>query len=129
MKEITILDLPKLTPIEAHWLNTKPLDNYFLLHVQSKDFYREAKTVRPDNWKHEENKLAMQLKFKLNSPVSLKQSAIEKFGKPAVDNAYQHFTHLCKRNNISPLALHYAAMAWYIEQIIDIEKTKELNGW
>lgn len=126
---MTILDLPKLTPIEAHWINSKPIDSDFLLFIQGKDYYREAKTIRPDYWKYEENRLAMQLKFKQNAPVSLKDSSIKKYGKPAVDNAYQHFTHLCKRTNISPLSLHFAIMAWYIEEIIDIEKTKELNDW
>jgi hypothetical protein len=125
---MTIKDLSQLTPIEAHWLNSKPLDNGFLTAVQATDFYKEARNIKPDWWRFQENKLALQLKFNANSPVTFKQEAIEKYTQETVDNAYRHMTYLLKRGNV-PLPLHYAAISWFINEIIDIEETKKQNNW
>lgn len=126
---MTVKDLPKLTPIEAHWLNSKPLDNDFMTEVQASTYYNETRHIRPDWWKMHENKLAYQLKFNNNSPVVFKKDAIEKYGQEVIDNAYRHLSHLTRRTNLSPVSLQYAAIAWYINEIIDIDKTKELNNW
>jgi hypothetical protein len=128
-EKFTIKNLSILTPIEAHWLNSKPLDNEFLSAVQATEFYKETRQIRVDYWKSRENKLAYQLKFNSNSPVTFKEDAVEKYGMELINNAHRHLSHLMRRTNVSPAALHVAAIAWYVNEIIDIEKTNEQNRW
>lgn len=126
---MTIKDLPILSKIEAHWLNSKPLDNTLSTAVQETKFYKETRQIRPDWWTLHENKLAMLLKFNAGKPAVIKESAIEEHGQEVIDNAYRYMTSIINRNNIQPIALQYAVIAWFIEQMIDIDKTKELNKW
>jgi hypothetical protein len=126
---MTIKDLATLDTIQAHFLNTQPLPNEFSLHVQGTKFFIEARYKRIMDYRLEENKLAHLLKFNTGSAFWLKQSAIDEYGQEVVGNAQRHLNHLLKRSNISPIGLQYAAIAWYIEQIVDIEKTKEHNKW
>jgi len=125
---MTIKELPKLDPIQAHWLNSQPLPTDFLNDVQSSEFYKETRHIRFDWWKIPENKLAYQLKFNSNSPIAYKDEVDEEYGKEVVDNAKRHLAHLLKRTNISA-PLQCAAISWYIAQMIDMDKTKEQNGW
>jgi hypothetical protein len=126
---MTIKDLPILDTIQTHFLNVEPLPNEFSLHVQGTKYFIEARYKRVMDYKLEENKLAHLLKFNTGSAYWPKQSAIDEYGQEAVSNAQRHLNQLLKRSNISPIGLQYAAIAWYIEQIVDIEKTKEHNKW
>jgi len=126
---MTIADLPTLDPIQAHFLNSRPLDNDFANFIQKTEFYKESRSIRVDYWKIPENKLAYQLKFNANSPTTFKQEAVEKYGQEVMNNASRHFSHLLRRTNVSPVSLQVAAIAWYVSEMIDIEKTKEQNKW
>lgn len=126
---MTIKDLPILDKIQAHWLNSRPLDNDFSTFIQRTDFYKESRAIRIDYWKIPENKLAYQLKFNANSPTTFKQEAIDEYGQDVINNAFIHLSHLLRRTNISPSSLQIAAIAWYVSEMIDIEKTKEQNKW
>ena len=124
---MTILDLPKLTPIEFHLLGTKPLENSFSTMIQATDFYKETRHFKFEWWTKHENKLAYFLKFNSNSVIIIKDSAIEKYGQVTIDNANKYLNSIVRRSNIQPVALQYAAIAWFIEQMVDIAKTKEAN--
>lgn len=126
---MTILDLPILSKIEAHWLSSKPLDSKFATAIQETDFYLETRRINPDWWTMHENKLAQLLKFNAGKPAVIKESAIEQYGQDVIDNAQRYMTIIINRSNIQPIALQYAAIAWFIDQMIDIDKTKELNNW
>ena len=126
---MTIKNLPKLDPIQAHWLNSQPLDNAFATEIQDTEYYKETRNTNLPYWRIKENKLAYELKFNANSVFLIKQEAIDLYGEEAVNNASRHLSHLLKRSNIHPVSLQYAAISWYINQIVDIEKTKELNKW
>ena len=125
----SIKDLLPLTPITAHWMSSKPLDNEFATMVQGTAFYTETRYVKPEWWTKHENKLAYLIKFHNKCAVVFKESAIEKHGKEVVDNAYRYMTNIANRSNIQPVSLQYAAIAWFIDQMVDIDKTKELHQW
>lgn len=126
---MTINDLPKLDPIQAHFLNSQPLDNAFATAVQETEYYKETRFTKVEFYRSVVNKLAYELKFNAESPFFIKQEAIDKYGQEAVNNASRHLSHLRRRNNVHPVALQIAAISWFIDQIIDIEKTKEENKW
>ena len=126
---MTIKDLPKLEPIQAHFLNSKPLDNEFATAVQGTEYYKETRFTKPEYYRSVVNKLAHELKFNANSPFIIKASAVEEYGEEVVNNASRYFSNLRGRNNIHPVALQVAAISWFIVQMIDVEKTKELNSW
>lgn len=126
---MTIKDLPTLDPITAHWLNSQPLDEKFAAFIQSTEFFKETRFARTQSeWKLQENIMAEKILHN-QFPYILKDSAKEEFGNDAVNNANKMLGYLLRRNNISPGALQIAAIAWYISQIVDIEKTKELKQW
>jgi hypothetical protein len=126
---MTIKDLPILDPIQAHFLNSQPLPNDFLTFIQNTEFYNEAKNRRFTEFKHKENSLAYLLLTNGNASTILKEDAIEKYGRDAVNNAQRHLNHLIKRRGVSPIGLHYAAIAWYVQQIVNIDKTIDFNKW
>jgi hypothetical protein len=126
---ITIKDLPILDPIQAHFLNSKPLDNDFATAIQETTFYEESRNTKPEYFRILENLLAYQLKFNTNSVFFIKQEAIDKYGQDVINNASRYFSNLRLRNNIQPASLQIAAIAWFIDEMIDIEKTKEQNKW
>lgn len=126
---MTIKDLPKLDPITAHWLNSQPLDSTFSTFVQSTEFFKETRYARNEReWKLEENKIAEKILHN-QKPYVLKDSAKQEFGEDAVNNANKSLGYLLRRNNISPVSMQIAAIAWYVSQIIDIEKTKQMREW
>jgi hypothetical protein len=126
---MTIKDLPTLDAIQAHFINSSPLDSKFCDFVQSTDFYKETRLGRPAfYWKMPENRIANSLKFNKTSPFFIRDDAREKYGNDAINNASRHFTHLLKRNDI-PFSLHCAIISWYVQEMIDIEKTIEYNKW
>lgn len=126
---MTIKDLPILNSIQAHWLNSRPLDNDLTAAVQSTPFYKETREIKIEWWRLHENKCAQLLKFNTGSQAVIKESAIEEFGQEIVNNAYRYMSNIAARSNIQPVALQYAAIAWFVDQMIDIEKTKALNNW
>lgn len=125
---MTIKDLPILDPITAHWLNSQPLDEKFSTFIQSTDFFKETRFARSErDWKMVENFLAVKLLHNQWQWV-IKESAKEEFGEREVNNANKLLGYLLRRNNISPIALQIAGIAWYISQIVDIPATKAING-
>ena len=127
---MTIKDLPILTSVQAHWLNSKPLDNDLAIFIQSTEYYKETRAIpSPVWWKMHENKLAQLLKFNSSAHAVIKESSVNEYGQDIVNNAHRYMSNIAKRNNIQPVSLQYATIAWFVSQIIDIDKTKELNKW
>lgn len=126
---MTIKDLPALDPITAHWLNSQPLNNEFSTFIQGTEFFKETRYARNQGeWKLIENLIAEKLLHN-QFPYVIKESAKEEFTADKVNNANKSLGYLLRRNNIQPVSLQIAAIAWYVSQIIDVEKTKELKQW
>jgi len=126
---MTIKDLPILDSIKAHFIAQNPLDNDLIMEVQSKDYCNEIKSLKPEFWKIKENKLALLMRQSQAAFLHYRKDVTNKYGEDYVQNAGRYLQCIMAKRSVPNAYIHIAVIAWFVFEIIDVERTAKLNNW
>ncbi len=125
-KEISIKDFPILMSTQFFFVEQTPMRNELMAFIHETDKKSEM-GINKSKWP-QQYKIADHILFDRSKPLVFKTDLIKDYEQEVIDNARSYMRNFIKMTSIQR-AYHLTIIAWFVEKLVDIQKTAEKNHW
>ncbi len=126
VKEILITDFPKLDRTQFFFVTKTPMQTELTEFVTASGL--KDRVFLPNKHLPAHIKMAEHILFNPQKHIMFKEELEQNYEKEVLDNAKSYFSNFRKMTHIQKPE-HLAIIAWFVDQLVDIEKTAEYNKY